>query len=262
MDVSRYLARIGVSGDTTPSLDLLCRLQAGHLYHIPYENLDIVRGLPGSLDLPALYEKIVEGHRGGYCFELNGLYSWLLQSLGFSVTELFGRFLRGEESIPKRRHRVLLVTVKGQQYLTDVGVGSVCPRVPLPVTPGVVTTDLQGERYRIREDDFLGLVVEEERGGSFTPYYSVTLDPQIPADFVAIDYFCRHAPGSAFRSAPHCAIQSPRGGAQLKDGVFRLYTDGVGETFVPAGPEEFLSLLDRLFGISLPSAEGLWEVHP
>ena len=35
-----------------------------------------------------------------------------------------------------------------------------------------------------------------------------------------------------------------------------------GETFTAADEREFLTLLDRLFGISLPSAQGLWEVQP
>ena len=59
-----------------------------------------MRGIPLSLKTEDMFNKIVSRKRGGYCFELNGLFSWLLRSLGFEVQEYMAKFLRGEKEIP------------------------------------------------------------------------------------------------------------------------------------------------------------------
>lgn len=93
--ILRYLDRIGLRDAVPPppTLETLRRLQSAHLLHVPYENLDLLRGAITSLEHGALFEKIVEKRRGGLCFELNGLFCWLLCSLGYQVTSYAGRFI-------------------------------------------------------------------------------------------------------------------------------------------------------------------------
>ena len=97
-------ARIGLSYD--PSLkrdvELLARIQHAFLTTVPYENLDILAGIPLSFEPEALYDKIVTRRRGGYCFELNGFLAFVLRDLGYPLKEYMGRFLQGETSIPMR----------------------------------------------------------------------------------------------------------------------------------------------------------------
>jgi N-hydroxyarylamine O-acetyltransferase len=38
------------------------------------------------LDTDALFDKIVRRRRGGFCYELNGLFAALLRELGFDAT--------------------------------------------------------------------------------------------------------------------------------------------------------------------------------
>ena len=40
-----------------------------------------------------MFAKIIMKNRGGICFELNGLYNWLLESLGYKVTSYAARFI-------------------------------------------------------------------------------------------------------------------------------------------------------------------------
>jgi len=84
-DVAAYLDRIGYTGELTPSEPVLRELHRAHLLAVPFENLDISRGVPIQLDYPALFGKIVTRRRGGFCYELNGLFAELLRALGFSV---------------------------------------------------------------------------------------------------------------------------------------------------------------------------------
>ena len=76
--MEQYLARIGYTGDRTPSLENLTRLVRCHLETVPFENLSFWHNpCQMPLDVPALYDKVVTRRRGGVCCELaaegNGL---------------------------------------------------------------------------------------------------------------------------------------------------------------------------------------------
>src|SRR5205085_8232372 len=89
--VQAYLDRIGYDGPTEPGLITLTGLQRAHMLSVPFENLDVHLGRRLVLDPAANFEKIVGRRRGGWCFELNGLFGWLLEQLGFDVTLLGSR---------------------------------------------------------------------------------------------------------------------------------------------------------------------------
>ena len=80
-----YLKRINYSGSLEPSLKVLKQLQQAHLMSVPFENLDIHYGRTIELDLDKIFNKVVVDHRGGFCYELNGLFGELLSMLGFKI---------------------------------------------------------------------------------------------------------------------------------------------------------------------------------
>ena len=92
--------------------------------YVPYENLDILSGRLTSLEHDDMFAKIIMKNRGGICFELNGLYNWLLESLGYKVTSYAARFIDRLEEYQIRRHRVMCIELEDKRYLTDVGVNS------------------------------------------------------------------------------------------------------------------------------------------
>lgn len=105
--IEQYLSRIGIDHAERPSADFLARLHYAHLQNVPYENLDILAGIPLSLAVPDLFDKIVLRRRGGFCFELNRLFGELLRDLGFVVTDYVARYWGGGDgTVPKRRHHV------------------------------------------------------------------------------------------------------------------------------------------------------------
>ena len=117
-----------------PDLATLKLLQDAHLKYVPYENLDILSGRLTSLEHDDMFAKIIMKNRGGICFELNGLYNWLLESLGYKVTSYAARFIDRLEEYQIRRHRVMCIELEDKRYLTDVGVNSESPRCPLEMT--------------------------------------------------------------------------------------------------------------------------------
>ena len=96
LNVESYLKRINYSGPLDPDQETLRRLHVTHLLNVPFENFDIHLSRPIVLEDPALFNKIVERRRGGFCYELNGLFCWLLRDLGFKVTMLSAGVARKE----------------------------------------------------------------------------------------------------------------------------------------------------------------------
>lgn len=247
--VHAYLDRIGYTGGTAPTVAALAALQHAHLKTVPYENLDILRGVRLRYDTETLFDKIVTNHRGGYCFELNGLFGWLLRQLGYPVTDWFARFLRDGDDIPARRHRVLRVEAEGQVWVADVGVGGVVPRFPLRLAEGVEQP--QGiEVYRMVQDPMLGWVVQDWRHGAWTPYFAFTEEPQLEIDFSMPSYFCEYAPESPFNKEIIAAILHADGRSSLDGNVLKVFSpDGVAVTEL--GAEQVNAALRDRFGIVL-----------
>ena len=248
MHPDAYLSRIGFEGTPTPTLDTLCQLQQRHLLSVPWENLDIMRNTPLSLEIPALYEKIVIRRRGGYCFELNALFAWLLREIGFTVTEHFARYLRNEPALPKRRHRTLGVECAGKLYLCDVGVGEPIPRTPMLLRAGTMLKQ-HNEQYKITRDPNLGYVLTEYRKDAWLPVYAFTTEPAIPEDFTAISYYCETHPASFFRSQDMVHRFTPDGRKTIAGRTFRHHSKNGTTGYEVRGEGAYRRLLLREFGI-------------
>ncbi|MGV7213516.1 arylamine N-acetyltransferase family protein [Bradyrhizobium sp. UFLA05-112] len=138
-DQSAWLQRIGYSGPVTPTLETLNRLIFAHAHSIAYETLDIMLGRPPKLDVPALQQKMIAKKRGGYCFEQNMLFRAGLRSLGFRITSLQGRVVRGLAIDAPRPaiHMLLKVELPEGAYLADVGFGNLAPTSALLLAPQI-----------------------------------------------------------------------------------------------------------------------------
>lgn len=253
MNCKAYLERIGIDEMPEATAESLERIQRAHLRTVPYENLDILMKRPIELDAEKLYEKIVVNRRGGYCFEVNELLGWLLRGLGYEVTDLFGRFLRGESGIPMRRHHVLKVKAKDDEipWILDVGVGSGSPNMPMrmvvgeEVQDGVVT-------YRFMKHDFYGWVLEDRKRGEWGPVYCFTEEPQAAIDFVTTSFWCEHAEESIFNKAAMVSLRTENGRKTIDGDEARIF-EGESVITQPIGSrEEKRAILREWFGIVLP----------
>ena len=138
-DQSAWLERIGYAGPATPTLETLNRLIFAHAHAISYETLDIMLGRPPRLDVPTLQNKMIAGGRGGYCFEQNMLFRAGLRSLGYNITSLQGRVVRGLAIDAPRPaiHMLLKVELPEGTYLADVGFGNLAPTCALRLVPQI-----------------------------------------------------------------------------------------------------------------------------
>ena len=218
-----FLARIGLSGTPiTHTIDFLGAVQTACVLTIPYENLDILAGKPVSLDAEDIYCKIVTKHRGGYCFELNALLHGMLSEMGFAVESRFARYLRGESAIPFRRHRIVVVTLDGAEYMLDIGVGQVAPRLPLKLTEGEIQ-EQNGETYRFERDTSLGWVLSDLHKGVWRRYISFTCERQYEEDFIPASFWCEKHPDSPFNKDNMIAIKTPTGRKTVDGNVYKEF---------------------------------------
>ena len=226
MNAQRYLERIGMRPeDVSHTYTFLKALQQNHICAVPYENLDILNGKPIDLSQEALFEKIVTNHRGGYCFELGGAVSMLLCALGFQTKNYFARFLKGEDKIPVRRHRVVVTECEGKRYVVEVGIGIEAPRAPLILETGVEQECSNGI-FRFTKDDFLGWVLCEKVGDEWKPYYAFTEEEQLDIDFIQPSFYCEHHPASPFNKTPMVAIKTANGRRAINDRDYKIFQNG------------------------------------
>ena len=104
------------------------------------------------MNLERIYDKVKRRGRGGFCFELNQLFAWLLTQLGFELKLISCRnfLMLQQEYHPWSGHMAMLVSLNndgGQTYLCDVGHSS-SPRYPLEFTVNKIQQDAIGH-YRI-----------------------------------------------------------------------------------------------------------------
>ena len=256
MDIDAYLGRIGLTGRPPPTLEGLRALHRAHLAAIPYENFDVQLGRPVTIAVPAIYDKIVGRRRGGWCYEMNGLFGWALGELGFKVTRATGAVMRaaaGDAVIGN--HLVLRVDLPEGVHLADVGFGD-GPNEPFAVREG--TFDSNGFPYAVvRTGDGWWRLVNHPAGGAA----SFDFDPH-PADETRLAAKCDELQTAetsvfvqnavAFRQTPG-AIDVLRGRVAL-----RIRPDGIGKRLIE-NADDLVATLKDVFALDLPEAAGLWD---
>lgn len=253
-ELKTYLQRIHMP--TIPcraDLNSLKELQIHHLLSIPYENLDPMNGISTSMDSASLYKKMILHRRGGYCFELQGLFLLLLTTLGYHVEQRAGRFMDEPGIIQMRRHRVLIVNIDGMPWLTDVGVNSESPRQPILLKTGQIQQD-GISAYCMDKDSFYGhVLMQKEPGKKWKPIYGFTDEPQIDGDFIMPSFYCDHHPDSTFNKYMKISIFTRDANLTIVKNEMRIYRNGTIEKRHTLTDEtETAHILSDVFHITVP----------
>jgi N-hydroxyarylamine O-acetyltransferase len=241
--------------DPEPSHSTLRELHQAHMLAIPFENLSIHYGQPIRLEEDALYDKIVRRHRGGFCYELNGLFAGLLRRLGFSVSLLSARVAQADGGFtPEFDHLALRVhNVDGVDWLADVGFGDSF-RLPLRLHPEIEQEGADGKRYRLlHEAHDAPWLLQQRNEQIWNSQYRFTLQPHSMDEFVARCLFHQTSPDSHFTQKRICSLALPDGRITLSD--LRLITThrGVREERELDSEDMYREILAERFGVRLES---------
>ncbi|XP_040296372.1 arylamine N-acetyltransferase, pineal gland isozyme NAT-10-like [Bufo bufo] len=253
MDVKAYLQRVNLTDTAPPSLSALCELHRHHVHSVPVEGLSIHSGEKIILDIPWIYNKIVVRRRGGFCYENNGLFLWVLQQLGYKTqvlssrarSPIFGTFG------PPFDHMILMVEVQGRRWLCDVGYGEGIVE-PFPLEDGWEEEQDSGVyRLRVEGDEWY----MEKKDGGWRSLFKFTLEERTLEDFRDMCEYHQTSQRALFVRKSLCTLLLPR--ARLTYMGHRListeYTKGGGsvKTTQELNEEEIPAVLRDKFGIVL-----------
>ncbi len=251
-DVDAYLERLGVPRASRLDKEYLDRLIYAHQCRIVFENLDIFDfHRPITLEIPALFQKIIVQKRGGYCFELNALFTQLLIDLGFCAHSCMCRILRGRTFKGPILHRGIIVKLEGKEYFCDVGYGG-------PQPPGAVLIEndcsvtLHGEVFHIRRfDDYWWTLSRTTSRGNIEDVLQFYAMPQDPVDFLTINDYCSGNPASVFTQKHFVNLRTPAGSRNILGDVYTCAENGQTITHTIRDDDEFRKILLDSFSLHI-----------
>lgn len=253
------MATTGLSADT----ETLHALHQGHVFNIPFENLDICLGKKLSLAPEDLFRKLVTQKRGGYCFELNGLFYRLLQQVGFEIQLLFARVWYNAPPpavhpgpFPPRGHQLMQVTVEGRTWLCDVGFGGNGLLSPLPLEIGPEIPQFT-ETFRLIEAPPFGTMLQYRQEDEWKNLYSFERETYYPEDYTTANYFYATSPESPFTRGPVCTKPTPTGRIILHGTTLKTRSGNAQNTLPLKSPEEYLDQLKQVFDLDLTREDPL-----
>ncbi len=244
-DTEAYLQRIGLSGtEIKADRESLDRLVHAQLCHVPFENMDVWgRGECPSLEVEALFNKIVLRRRGGYCFELNSLFNALLKNLGFDTYMVIAHVMAGREELGPPAHCAVICTIGGEKLFCDVGYGG-------PVPDGALS--LSGESsfdFYLERDGLYMKLINESTGVMELCFKDVPADS---VELVPLNFNISQSPTSPFRHQLHMNLRLDNGSVSVVDHAFKLRRgEERVEKYIEA--RELPDILEEYFGI--PASE-------
>lgn len=257
MNLHAYLNRIGYRGDLRADLDTLTRLHRAHLMSIPYENLNIHLGRTLTLDESDFFDKLVTQRRGGWCYEMNGLFAWALREIGFDVSLLASEVGRSGQSPDIQRDHLILLVQLDRPYLADVGFGNGILE-PLPLAVG----DYQQMyfHYRLAFDGTYWHFTNQQHGVS-GPGFDFILQPYMLPDFAQRCHELQTLPESGFVRTTVSYRFTQGGYVSLRGAVLRTITiAGVDERIVESETAYRQALVDHFeLHFSDDDISHLWE---
>ncbi|MBB5181190.1 N-hydroxyarylamine O-acetyltransferase [Planomicrobium koreense] len=250
MDSTAYLKRFHAFPVEELYLQDLAKLQSLHMQHVPFENLDVIRKKPIYLNLETIFDKIVNHKRGGYCYELNGLFHWLLQDLGFDAKLISATVLKPDGTAAKKDTHAAILVELDTPYLIDVGFGdSTVSPIPLG---GERHADHSGT-YRIEElEDGFYQLIRQENGdeGDERILYRFNTDEKKLADFHEGCVFNQVSSESTF-THDDLATRATEDGRITLSGDVLIRTEDGGKKKRSLSPEEKVKVLKEEFGLEL-----------
>ncbi len=252
MELNTYLKRINFTKPVKPDTQTLYGLHLAHMLAVPFENLDI--GLKRAINITeqAIYKKIVVNSRGGFCYELNGLFAWLLIQIGFDVTYLNARVYNYEGKLGiDFDHLALLVQIprRSDRWLADVGFGDSFIS-PLSFENG---EQIQGLRsYRLEKIQNGYVVWQKNYDGALERLYFFDIQPHgFPDEYKSACMYHQTSPDSSFTSGSIITRATTDGRVSLEDGSLILTENGQRTERSLNSQDEYNALLKEYFGVTL-----------
>ena len=210
VDLDAYFARIGYAGSREPTLETLRAIHVLHPAAIPFEAIDVLLGRGIDLTPEVVDAKLIDGGRGGYCYEQNSLFKRVLETLGFEVDGLAAEVkwtVPPEAPDRPNTHMALRVHIDGEAWLADVGFGTCVLTEPIRMDT-TASQPTQHESFRLSpaEGD---LVLEIDLNGTWAPVYRFARNAYRDVEYQVLNWYTSTHPDSRFRHQLMVARTTP-----------------------------------------------------
>lgn len=248
-DLSTYFRRIGYNGQAVANAATLHGIMRQQLFSLPFENLDVQAGKVVSLVPEEITDKLLRQGRGGYCYELNGLFAMALEALGIPYRFVAARPMFYPARRPKT-HMAVVAEVDGRQWLCDLGFGSYGIRAPVALD--MLDTDITQDfdSFRLTRHASGEYLLQAKVEGEWASQYGFDLSPQEWIDFVPANYLNATHPDAIFVQKLLIIQHRPEGRLILLGNMLKSITaSGVEQQQL--AQDEIASVVKNRFGLSL-----------
>lgn len=251
-DTDLYLERLGIEAPSL-SAEGLALAQEAQLSAIAFESADPYLGTVPDLDPSVIAEKTLRCVRGGYCFELNGLFGEALAAFGFAARPIMARVRKPEPG--PRSHLAFVVRIDGQDWLADTGFGGPGARRPVLMEPR--HEDEQGlDAYRVVVDEASGeTLLQKRQDDGWLDLYGFLQTPVLRCDLEAANYLCATWAGMPFSRHLMLNRLTPHGRLSAFDTAVTEIRDGIRSTRQLENAADLVVLLRDGFGLGLDPAQ-------
>lgn len=252
-DLTMYLERIEAKECKNPDKEYLDRLIYLHQTHIPFENVGVYdRGETVSLATEDMFRKIVTEHRGGFCFELNGLFYHLLRGCDYEVQESKARVVMDKVyggHVPPMNHRIEIVRIDDKRYFCDVGFGGPSPCAALLIEDGYEET-IGGWRFRVEKTDEYWWTQGVYTKAGYEPLIQFTLMPQDLVEYAPLAGYYSTSPLSKFVANRVVNLKTEKGHKAIFNDCYTCVEDGVKTEVEIKDDRELLRILREEFELA------------
>lgn len=248
-NLADYLKRIGYQGQAHADLASLTQIMRCQLFTVPFENLDVQAGKVVSLVPEDIVNKIIHQPRGGYCYEVNGLFAMALQALGIDYHFIAARPMFYPVKRPKT-HMAVIAHIAGEDYLCDLGFGSYGIRAPIALSQTGIKIQQDFDVFMLDKIDEKTYLLKAELEGEWANQYAFDLYPQEWIDFSPANFMNSTHPDAIFVQKLLIVLHTPSGRKILLGDALKTVNKGITskETIT-----QFESTLNQHFGLIRPS---------
>lgn len=250
MNTKDYLNRINYLRKPQNDLDTLKSLHEKHVFNIPFENLDIHHKTEIKLEKNHLFKKVIEDIRGGFCYELNYLFWFLLTDLGFDVKMISCQIFDGEKIGPEFDHMAIIIKLDREIWLADVGFGDLFTK---PLDVNNVDEQFDGRNYfKIKNWDKKTFLLSMSKNGiDYEKKYLFKIDKKVIEDFSEQCFFKQYSSSSYFVKNKVITLPIENGRKTIFNSKYIVKNNGTKVEVTIGTKKEEKNLLKKEFDIQI-----------
>lgn len=255
--IKQYLEALAIDRKLPPKA-LVNQMIERHLSHFSFNNIDLLLNDCAilSLELTDIFTKIVDSKRGGYCFEHNKLFFYMLKQLQFDATPCLARVTYNRDREVSESHRLSIVRIEGQDYVADVGFGANTPNMLIGFNGDAQTTP-NGKTYKLEKLDENIYALNILKAEGFIELYQMNISARLEIDFDVANYYTNTHPDSNFINDLSAAVNFEDLTLFIKNNIFTTINRETRRDEPIPSAEQLRTIIERHFFIELNAQQAL-----